>query len=91
MSRFNQKQQSNWYDRHGVDQPEHIAHGITDDELEQKFAELRAKTKHGKWTQMGNRLTCNNCNPPHTTEPIPVDYLLQGTDDEGLPMLTKVK
>lgn len=81
--------EQDWYTRHGVDKPEHIPF-MTEEELEEQFAKIRAKTKHGKWTQMGNRLTCNNCIPPHTSEPIPVNYLLQGTDDKGMPILTKL-
>lgn len=83
------REPENWYDRHGVDRPAEFPH-LTWEELEKKFEEIRANTKHGKWTQMGNRLTCNNCNPTHTSEPISPEYLLQGTDDQGLPILKKL-
>lgn len=83
------KEPENWFDRHGVDRPSHDPH-LTEEELEKRFDEIKANTTHGAWKQMGNRLTCNKCNPPHTSEPIPVDYLLQGTDENGLPILTKL-
>lgn len=80
--------QNNWYDRNGVERPEHIPF-MTEEEMERKFAEIRANTVHGDWKQEGNRLTCNKCNPKHS-DTIPTDYLLQGTDERGLPILKKL-
>jgi hypothetical protein len=80
---------NNWYDRNGVARPQHDAH-LTEDEIQKAFDKLRAETVHGNWIQVGNRLTCQKCNPPHTSEPIPTNYLLQGTDDKGLPILKKL-
>lgn len=78
-----------WYERHGVAEPEHIPHGLTDDELEAKFKEIRENTVHGGWKQQGTYIWCTAC-PQQHGDNIPVDYLLQGTDDKGLPILKKL-
>lgn len=80
--------ENNWYDRNGVARPEAIPF-LTEEELERKFAEIRANTVHGDWKQEGNIITCNRCSPSHSA-PIPTEYLLQGTDDKGLPILKKI-
>jgi hypothetical protein len=84
----NQFDPNNWYDRHGVDRPRHDPH-LTEEELLKTFEKIRAETVHGDWIQEGNRLTCRRCNPPHS-DTIPTDYLLQGTDKNGLPKLKKI-
>lgn len=78
----------NWYDRHGISRPTHIPF-MTDEELEKKFAQIRSSTVHGNWTQQGNRLTCNKCELRHS-DIIPTNYLLQGTDERGLPIFKKL-
>lgn len=83
------KDNENWFDRHGVNRPVHDPH-ITEEELRGNFDRIRKETVHGDWRQMGNRLTCNKCVPSHTSGPIPVDYMLQGTDSNGLPILKKM-
>lgn len=89
MAKSNQpKEPFDWYKYHGVEPPEHIPH-ISDEEREAKFAEIRASTKHGNWKQMGNYIWCTNC-PNQHGDKIPPEYLLQGTDEKGLPILTKI-
>lgn len=83
------KEPGDWYERHGVAPPEHIPHGLTDEQLEQKFAEIREATVHGGWKQKGNYIWCTKC-PNQHGDTISVDYLLQGTDKKGLPILTKL-
>jgi hypothetical protein len=76
-----------WYEGHKVAPPEHIPY-LTDEELEAKFAEIKAKTHH-EWRQRGTYLFCIGC-PYEHGDYIPPEYMLQGTDEKGLPELTKV-
>lgn len=78
------KDPNRFYTKNGVEPPEHIAH-LSGEEI----AELLKDVKHGKWTQQGNMIRCGNCPMPHAS-PIPVDYLLMGTDDNGNPILQKL-
>lgn len=88
QQRSEQYDPNNWYDRHGVKRPEHIPF-LTEEELERKFAEIKAQTTHGDWKQDGTTITCNRCNPRHSSG-IPPTHLLQGTDDRGMPILKKI-
>lgn len=81
--------ENNWYDRNGVARPD-VSEHMTEEKLVEIFDKLRKETVHGDWIQDGNRLVCRKCNPQHASEPIPIDYLLQGTDDRGLPLLKKL-
>lgn len=87
MKKF-QKKESSWYERHGVAEPEHISHGLTDEELEAKFKDIRENTVHGNWKLQGNYLSCNKCPNPHGGL-IPTTHILEGTDERGMPILTK--
>lgn len=82
------KKPFNWYEHHGLKPPEHIPF-MTEEEMERKFAEIRANTKHGGWKQQGNFIWCTKC-PNQHGDSIPVEYLLKGTDAAGLPILTKI-
>lgn len=79
------KDGENWYQRHGVKEPESIPHGT-----EENITAKLSGTVHGEWIQMGNTLICRKCPNNHSTEPIPVDRILIGTDDNGLPILKKL-
>lgn len=72
------------YSRLGLEQPQHIPH-ITEDELRQR---IKIEANH-KWSQVGNRLICECEIGKHSTL-VPTDVLLKGTDDKGLPILTKI-
>jgi hypothetical protein len=72
------------YEKWGVAPPARQPHGSDDD-----IAKHLQPTKH-KWHQEGPVLICTSCPFPHATEPIFKDYILQGTDDQGLPMLKKL-
>ena len=82
------KEPENWYDRIGVDRPEHIPF-MTEEELEKKFRNIRESTIHGNWKQQGNYLFCTKC-PNQHGDFISPSYLLKGTDDKGLPILEKI-
>lgn len=80
------KDGEDWYQRNGVKSPESILHG-TEEDITAKLS----GTVHGAWQQMGNRLICTKCPNHHMTDPIPIDRLLMGTDNDGLPILAKIK
>lgn len=73
-----------WYISKGVEPPEHISHGQEED-IKAKMANI----KHGKWTQQGNVVTCGVCPYRHSSI-VPVNVLLTGTDDNGLPMFKEL-
>lgn len=79
------KDGQNWYQRNGVEPPEHIPHGVEED-----ITEKMKGTVHGAWQQRGNRLICTKCPNHHMTDPIPIDRILTGTDNNGLPILKKL-
>lgn len=82
------KSSDSWYERHGVKPPEHIPH-FSDEDLAKRMDEIRTGTKHGDWRQEGSKITCYRC-PYNHSDSIPVDYLLMGTDKNGLPILKKI-
>ena len=73
-----------FYTRHGVVPPSHELHG--------NMTELMAnvdKVRHD-WRQRGAVLFCVACPNEHATEPRFVDFLLEGTDSNGLPVMKKI-
>ena len=74
------------YEALGVAPPTVEEHGTEDDIAEKMKGQ---KNKHD-WRQEGARLYCVACPWEHATEPRFVDYILQGTDANGLPILKKL-
>lgn len=74
-----------WYSRNGVSPPESISHG-----LEEDISAKLSGTVHGAWIQRGRTLICMKCPQHHATEAIPVNKILIGTDENGLPILTTI-
>lgn len=64
--------------------PDAVAH-ITEDELAQNMKQL----KPNSWTLKGNQLE-GMTDMGRLVQTIPTDYILEGTDDEGLPVFRKV-
>ena len=83
-----QYDKDNWFDRNGVPRPDHIPF-LTEEELEKKFKEIRETTVHGGWKMQGNYLFCTKCQFQHGDFIAP-EYILQGTDNKGLPILKKI-
>jgi hypothetical protein len=71
----------------GVAPPSFEPHGTEADVA--NAMEQNRKIKH-KWHQEGARLICTACPWHHATEPLFTNYLLQGTDPQGQPILKKV-
>lgn len=67
--------------------PLHIPHGGTVEEIADKYA---FRGKHGPWRQEGNMIICKCLLGTHAS-PIPTDYILEGTDEDGKPMLRKIE
>lgn len=75
------KQLTKW----GVTPPTSDIHG-TEEDIQRH---LQNSVKH-EWRQEGSRLFCITCPLQHATEPRFTDYLLQGTDESGKPILKKI-
>jgi hypothetical protein len=88
MPKNYEEQIEDWYTRNGVEKPKHDPH-MTEAEIRDTFETLRKTTVHGGWKQVGNRITCYKCPTPHG-DTIPTEYLLKGTDTNGLPTLAKI-
>ena len=73
------------YQALGAAPPTSESHGTQEDIATQ----LGVKVRH-EWRQKGAVLFCIGCPWEHATEPRFLDYLLQGTDVAGLPILKKV-
>ena len=86
MSQSNKNSDELDYSKFGVDAPSHDEHG-SDEAI---AAELGKKYIHD-WRQQGARLYCIACPWEHATEPRFVDYILTGTDPNGLPLLKKIQ
>jgi hypothetical protein len=80
-----QPSSNEWFTRNGVDPPSHEPH-LTEEEIAEQ---LKTPRKH-EWRQKGSVLFCVACPWEHATEGRFTDYLLQGTDKDGSPILKKV-
>lgn len=65
--------------------PSREAHG-TEDEIKEALSQPMLHD----WRQKGAVLFCISCPWEHATEPRFINYLLQGTDDKGQPILKKL-
>lgn len=73
------------YEKAGVTPPTSDAH-LTEQEIAEQ---LSIKRLHS-WKQQGAVLFCTSCPWEHATEPRFKDFLLQGTDSNGHPILKKL-
>jgi hypothetical protein len=80
----NEKTVEDLYEQLGLTPPESIRH-LTEDELREK---LKIESHH-QWKQRGNMLYCSCELGSHSTQ-IPTSMMLQGTDEQGLPILQKI-
>lgn len=77
--------QLKWYDKMGRARPTHISHGINLDDIDQHMKKLQPNS----WRLEGNKLIGQTDMGP-LVQFIPTDYILKGTDDEGLPIFERV-
>lgn len=79
------KKDRTWYEAMGVDDPKHEPH-ISEEKLE----EILSKQVLHTWQQRGASLYCTTCPNGHMTEPMFVDQLLIGQDDDGNPIFKQL-
>lgn len=72
------------FDYWRIPRPSHNAHG-TDAEIRGNLRSLQPRN----WRQQGNQLIADTDMGP-LVQTIPTNYLLDGTDDNGLPRFRKV-
>ena len=77
--------QLKWYDRYNKARPTHIPHGITAENINEHMKRLQPES----WRLEGNQLIGMTEMGP-LVQTIPTDYILTGTDDEGLPIFEKI-
>lgn len=73
-----------WFDKHGVSRPENISH-VREEDIEKSMKRLMPRT----WKLEGNKLTGMTDVGP-LVQFIDPNYILTGTDEQGLPMFQKV-
>lgn len=73
------------YEKLGIPPPSVESHGT-----EVEIAEQLQKPLKHEWRQEGSRLYCVACPWQHATETRFTNYLLQGTDEAGAPILKKL-
>jgi hypothetical protein len=78
--------QLKWYDKQGKARPTHISHGVNADELHEHMRQL----KPHKWRLHGNMLE-GETDMGMLVQRIPTDYILEKTDDNGLPVFRKIE
>lgn len=74
-----------WYRKHNVEPPGKTAHGITPDEIQEKLIPLKPHS----WRLEGNKLIAKT-DMGELINFIPTDYILTGTDENGLPTFRKI-
>lgn len=74
-----------WYARQGVEPPEKISHGITDDKIIDNLVKFKATS----WRQQGNQLIAEG-EMGRLVQRIPSDVICKGMNEQGLPILEKV-
>ena len=82
--RLPSKDELEMYQRWGAEAPSHDEHGTIEDILERM--EHASVTE---WRMEGNELHAQTNHGP-VVQTIPTDYILFGTDAEGLPVFKKV-
>jgi hypothetical protein len=74
-----------WYDRMGVQRPSHQPHGTIED-IQASMSQAKAKN----WRMEGNKLIADT-DMGELVQWLPTDIICKGTDDQGLPILTRIK
>jgi hypothetical protein len=74
-----------WFERHGLTPPEHIAHGVTPDDIRDKLQPLKARS----WRLEGNRLIAET-DMGDVVNYIPTNYIMTGVDKDNLPVFRKI-
>lgn len=85
MPQVNDEFDLQWYIDHDVAPPSHEEHLA-----EEAIAEILSVKRTHDWRQRGPVLFCVACPWEHATEPRFVDYILQGTDANGDPIVKKL-
>ena len=73
-----------FYRKHGKEPPKHFEHGSEED-IKANMVPLKPK----EWRMEGNLLIAETEHGVHA-QTIPTDYILAGTDNDGLPIFRKV-
>lgn len=73
-----------WFDKHGVERPENIPH-IKEEDIDKSMKRLMPNS----WKLEGNKLTGMTDVGP-LVQFIDTNYILTGTDSEGLPVFKKI-
>ena len=74
-----------WFDRHGKARPSHDPHG-TEDDIRKNLKPLKTRN----WRLEGNMLVADT-DMGRLTQRIPPDYICLGDDEDGNPLLQKIK
>lgn len=74
-----------WFVKNNLKPPEHISHGITDEQLASNMKSVNPRN----WRLEGNRLIADTDVGP-LVNIIDPSYILTGVDDKGQPVLTKL-
>lgn len=72
-----------WYDKVKQPRPSHEEHGVADT-WESPLSEKLVRAHPTNWHMVGNVLHCDTEYGPFT-QVMPTNYILTGTDDQGLP------
>ncbi len=81
---YNEKE-LRFFDALGIRRPDHISHSVNQDTISSALKQLRPHT----WRLEGNQLR-GMTDMGELVQTIPTDYILTGTDDNGLPIFKKV-
>ena len=76
-----------WFDRYNLQRPVNLPHG--EDTYENPISAKLEKMNGSNWRMEGNKLICDTPNGP-MAQFLPVDYIMTGVDDQGLPLLKKI-
>jgi len=76
---------TDWFVKHHLTPPTSVSHGLEEDVIS-KIKTLKVLS----WHLEGNRLMAQTEAGP-MMQIIPTDYVCEGMDDKGLPILTKIK
>lgn len=77
---------TDFYRKLGVAPPQAQAHG-TEEYIQERMQPLKVK----KWELQGNTLIGITEEGVKMAQQIPTDFILEGTDDKGLPLLRKIE
>lgn len=78
------------FDRWGVARPTHLPHGVVDTP-EHPLGEQLTRLKCRNWRLQGNKLICDTDQGTLVQFLPSTEYICQGTDGNGMPILTKIQ